>query len=65
MSDPVRGTPSQKYEIFLQLIRQKVTMAEVAEAWNVDRTTVRGGTDPSQMVLNQVRPRPTDATRTR
>jgi transposase-like protein len=52
MSDPTRGTdrggrrskrfltPSQKYEIFLQLIRQEVTMAEAAEAWKVDRTTI-------------------------
>ncbi len=52
MSDPTRGTdrggrrakrfltPSQKYEIFLQLGRQEVTMAEAAEAWKVDRTTV-------------------------
>lgn len=42
MSDPTRGTdrdgrrakrfltPSQKYEIFLQLVRQEVTMAEAA-----------------------------------
>ncbi|MGH3849965.1 MAG: hypothetical protein ACRDRT_09725 [Pseudonocardiaceae bacterium] len=52
MTDPTRGinrgsrrakrflTPSQKYEIFLQLVRQEVTMAEAAEAWKVDRTTV-------------------------
>lgn len=52
MSDPTRGTdrggrrakrfltPSQKYEIFLQLVRQEVTMAEAAEAWKVDRTTI-------------------------
>ncbi len=25
-------SPSQKYEIFLQLVRQEVTMAEAAEA---------------------------------
>jgi hypothetical protein len=49
MSDPTRGTdrggrrakrfltPSQKYEIFLQLVRQQVTMTEAAEAWKVDR----------------------------
>ncbi len=49
MPDPERGTdragrrakrflsPSQKYEIFLQLVRQQVTMAEAAEAWQVDR----------------------------
>jgi hypothetical protein len=52
MSDPTRGTdrggrrskrfltPSQKYEIYLQLVRQEVTMAEAAEAWKVDRTTI-------------------------
>jgi transposase len=52
MSDPTRGTdrggsrakrflsPSQKYEIFLQLVRQEVTMAEAAETWKVDRTTI-------------------------
>jgi transposase-like protein len=52
MSDPTRGTdrggrrakrfltPSQKYEIFLQLVRAEVTMAEAAEAWKVDRTTI-------------------------
>ncbi len=33
-------TPSQKYEIFLQLVRQEVTMMEVAENWQVDRSTV-------------------------
>jgi len=27
----------QKYEIFLQLVRQEVTMAEAAERWQVDR----------------------------
>lgn len=52
MSDPTRGTdrggrrskrfltPSQKYEIFLQLVRQEATMAEAAESWKVDRSTV-------------------------
>jgi transposase len=33
-------TPSQKYEIFLQLVRQEVTMAEAAEAQQVDRSTI-------------------------
>jgi hypothetical protein len=45
MTDPDRGTdragrrakrfltPSQKYEVFLQLVRQEVTMAEAAENW--------------------------------
>jgi hypothetical protein len=29
-------TPLQKYEIFLQLVRQEATMAEAAERWQVD-----------------------------
>ncbi len=33
-------TPSQKYEIWLQLMRQEVTMAEAATAAGVDRSTV-------------------------
>ncbi|MDN5934452.1 MAG: hypothetical protein L0I24_25825 [Pseudonocardia sp.] len=33
-------TPSQKYEIWLQLIRQEVTMAEAATAASVDRSTI-------------------------
>jgi len=33
-------TPLQKYEIFLQLVRQEVTMIEAAEHWQVDRSTV-------------------------
>ncbi|MDN5765441.1 MAG: hypothetical protein L0H96_10765 [Humibacillus sp.] len=33
-------TPSQKYEIWLQLLRQEVTMAEAAAAAGVDRSTV-------------------------
>jgi transposase len=33
-------SPSQKYEIWLQLIRQEVTIAEVATAQQVDRSTV-------------------------
>jgi hypothetical protein len=52
MSDLTRGTdragrrakrfltPLQKYEIFLQLVRQEVTLAEAAEAWKVDRSTI-------------------------
>ena len=59
MTDPTRGTdragrrakrfltPLQKYEIFLQLVRQEVTMNEAAERWQVDRSTImphpRGG----------------------
>jgi len=33
-------TPSQKYEIWLQLVRQEVTIAEAAAAERVDRSTV-------------------------
>jgi len=33
-------TPSQKYEIWLQLVRQEVTIAEAAEQQKVDRSTV-------------------------
>jgi transposase-like protein len=33
-------SPSQKYEIWLQLVRQEVTMAEAAAAHRVDRSTV-------------------------
>lgn len=33
-------TPTQKYEVFLQLVRQEVTMAEAAERWGVDRATI-------------------------
>lgn len=52
MPDPERGTdrggrrakrfltPSQKYEVFLQLVRQEMTMAEAAEHWGVDRGVV-------------------------
>src|SRR5919205_1397903 len=52
MTDPTRGTdragrrskrflsPLQKYEIFLQLVRQEMTMAEAADQWQVDRNTI-------------------------
>ena len=52
MPDLTRGTdragrrskrflsPSQKYEVFLQLVRQEVTMMEAADAWQVDRSTI-------------------------
>jgi hypothetical protein len=52
MPDSERGTdragrrakrflsPSQKYEVFLQLVRQEATMAEAAEAWQVNRATI-------------------------
>lgn len=33
-------SPSQKYEIWLQLLRQEVTMAEAAAQWQVDRSTI-------------------------
>src|SRR5215204_6413572 len=33
-------SPSQKYEIWLQLIRQEVTIAEAATAQQVDRSTI-------------------------
>jgi transposase-like protein len=33
-------TPLQKYEIWLQLVRQEVTIAEAATQWDVDRSTV-------------------------
>lgn len=33
-------SPSQKYEIWLQLVRQEVTIAEAATKEAVDRTTI-------------------------
>lgn len=33
-------SPSQKYEIWLQLLRQEVTIAEAATAEQVDRSTI-------------------------
>ena len=33
-------SPSQKYEIWLQLVRQEVTIAEAATAQQVDRSTI-------------------------
>ena len=33
-------SPSQKYEIYLQLVRQEVTIAEAAAAQHVDRSTI-------------------------
>ena len=33
-------SPSQKYEIWLQLIRQEVSIAEAAEQQHVDRSTI-------------------------
>lgn len=33
-------TPLQKYEIWMQLVRQEVTIMEAADHWGVDRSTV-------------------------
>ena len=33
-------SPSQKYEIYVQLVRQEVTIAEAAAAQHVDRSTI-------------------------
>ena len=33
-------TPLEKYEIFLQLVRQEVTVIEAAERWQVDRGVI-------------------------
>jgi transposase len=33
-------SPSQKYEIWLQLVRREVTIAEAAAAQHVDRSTI-------------------------
>ena len=33
-------SPSQKYDIWLQLLRQEVTIAEAAAAEHVDRSTI-------------------------
>jgi transposase len=33
-------SPSEKYEIWLQLIRREATMAEAAAQWQVDRSTI-------------------------
>src|ERR687897_2760793 len=52
MTEPERGTdrlgrrakrflsPSQKYEIWLQLVRQETTIAEAADRLEVDRSTI-------------------------
>ena len=52
MPDPQRGTdrigrrakrflsPSQKYEIWLQLLRGETTIAEAADRFEVDRSTI-------------------------
>lgn len=33
-------SPSEKYEVWLQLVRQEMTMAEAAAQWQVDRSTI-------------------------
>ena len=33
-------TPLQKYEIWLQLVRQETTIGEAADHWEVDRSTI-------------------------
>ena len=33
-------TPSEKYEIWLQIVRQEVTIAEAADQQQVDRSTI-------------------------
>ena len=52
MSDSSRGTdrlgrrtkrflsPSQKYEVWLQLLRGETTISEAADHWEVDRSTI-------------------------
>lgn len=34
--------PSEKYEIFVQILTQQATQREAAERWGVDRSTVVG-----------------------
>jgi transposase-like protein len=35
-----RLAPSEKYEIFVQVLTQQATQREAADAWGVDRSTV-------------------------
>ena len=43
-------TPLQKYEIFLQLLRQEVTVIEAAEQWAGDRSVImRIRTEPEEL----------------
>lgn len=35
-----RLAPSEKYEIYVQVLTQQATQREAAEAWGVDRSTV-------------------------
>ena len=37
-----RLAPSEKYEIFVQVLTQQATQREAAEKWGVDRSTVVG-----------------------
>jgi transposase-like protein len=37
-----RLAPSEKYEIFVQVLTQQATQREAAETWGVDRSTVIG-----------------------
>ncbi len=37
-----RLAPSEKYEIFVQVLTQQATQREAAERWGVDRSTVVG-----------------------
>lgn len=49
MSEPKQGrkprkrmAPSEKYEVFVQVVTQQATQREAAEKWGVDRSTVVG-----------------------
>lgn len=35
-----RLAPSEKYEVFVQVLTQQATQREAAEKWGVDRTTI-------------------------
>ena len=37
-----RLAPSEKYEVFVQVLTQQATQREAAERWGVDRSTVVG-----------------------
>lgn len=37
-----RLAPSEKYEIFVQILTQQATQREAAERWGVDRSTIVG-----------------------
>lgn len=49
MSEPKQGrkprkrmAPSEKYEVFVQVVTQQATQREAADKWGVDRSTVVG-----------------------